>query len=342
MKATVAHEVEIHRSAEDVFDYCSDHTNEPRWNPHMERCENLTKGPVGVGTRFSMVIADKAMIGECVRFDRPNTWAVVGEMPMGKAGLEGRVIPTARGARLAMRMWIEPRGLAGLAAPLIRFRLKAAWRRDLANIKSILERLLINDVEPDREFVQRVSIHVNASPHKTMQALREVTLRDMPLASLLGELRYLPQRIMGRGQKRDVSRPFIDQVFDGGSVLVAERESESSEEIVIGGIGKYHQIVDQQPVRLPDVAHYRAFDDSHYQKLAMELATVASDGGCDLLLEAHTHPLGRLSKKAFARYWVVIDPMGRFVSWLLLRAGRRRAEGHERRPTGQFMPAPPS
>jgi hypothetical protein len=44
--------------------------------------------------------------------------------------------------------------------------------------------MLIDDVEPDPEFVQRVSIRVNASPHETMRALREVTLRDMPLASL--------------------------------------------------------------------------------------------------------------------------------------------------------------
>ena len=142
MKVMVAHEVEISRSAEEVFDYSSDQSNEPQWNPHMERCEKLTDGPVGAGTRYQVVLKGRPMIVECVRFDRPRTWATLSDVPEGwiaKAGLEGSVVPTAHGVRLAMRMWIEPRGLAGLAAPLTSLLLKPAWRRDLANIKSILE-----------------------------------------------------------------------------------------------------------------------------------------------------------------------------------------------------------
>ncbi len=139
MMATVEHEVQIHRSAEDVFDYCCDTTNEPQWNPHMARCEKLTDGPVGVGSRFLMVIDGKPMRGECVRHDRPWRWAMTGEGPFGKAGLEGRVVPVSPGVRVAMRMWIEPRGLLGLAAPLLRPLLRRRWQRDLERIKSLLE-----------------------------------------------------------------------------------------------------------------------------------------------------------------------------------------------------------
>jgi uncharacterized protein YndB with AHSA1/START domain len=139
MKAVVEHEVEINRSAEDVFDYCSDPSTEPQWNPQMNSCEKLTDGPLGVGARYRIVIKGKPMIVECIRFGRPKTWSTRSESPLMKAGLDGRVVPTSHGARVSMRMWIEPRGLAGLAAPLIRLLLKPAWRRDLANIKCILD-----------------------------------------------------------------------------------------------------------------------------------------------------------------------------------------------------------
>ena len=182
----------------------------------------------------------------------------------------------------------------------------------------------IDRIEPDRDFVQRVSVHVDASPREAMQALREVTPDDMPIATWLGELRYLPGRVAGRAEEpSDGSRPFIDEILEGGSVVLAERD----DDLVIGGIGKYHQIRDQQPVRIPDAGFYERVADASYPKLAIEVCAVERDEGCDLVLEAHTHPLGAATRKKFARYWLVIGPMGRFVSWLLLRAAKRRAEG---------------
>jgi hypothetical protein len=80
------------------------------------------------------------IVVKCVRFERPAAWALAADMRRGKAGFEGRVLPAKGGAHLAMRMWIEPRGLAGLAVPLIRRRLRPKWQRDISNIKSILER----------------------------------------------------------------------------------------------------------------------------------------------------------------------------------------------------------
>lgn len=182
--------------------------------------------------------------------------------------------------------------------------------------------MLIDTIEPDRRFVQRVRVHVDAPAHVAMRALREVTVSDMPLARFLGALRYLPARLMGRMKKPVTEQPFIDQLLEDGSVLLANRD----DDIVIGGIGKYHQIIDQEPLRIPDPFFYERFEGSAYEKLAMELRAIEREGGCDLVLEARTHPLGPESTRSFARYWKVIDPMGRFVSWLMLRAAKRRAE----------------
>ena len=38
-------EVDIKRSPQAVFDYCSDPSHEPEWNPMMKRAVKLTDGP---------------------------------------------------------------------------------------------------------------------------------------------------------------------------------------------------------------------------------------------------------------------------------------------------------
>ena len=50
-------EVDIRRSPEAVFDYCSDLSRESEWNPMMKRIEKLTDGPIGVGVRYATEFA---------------------------------------------------------------------------------------------------------------------------------------------------------------------------------------------------------------------------------------------------------------------------------------------
>jgi hypothetical protein len=68
-RVVVEAEVDIKRSPEDVFDYCSDPSHEPEWNPMMKRIEKITDGPVGVGTRFTTEFAKgPSMVMECIRY----------------------------------------------------------------------------------------------------------------------------------------------------------------------------------------------------------------------------------------------------------------------------------
>jgi uncharacterized protein YndB with AHSA1/START domain len=79
--AVIETAIDIARSAEVVFGYCSDHTNETEWNPAMRRVAKTTDGPIGVGTRYELeFLPGPPIAAECVRFapPHPGRWQVRG------------------------------------------------------------------------------------------------------------------------------------------------------------------------------------------------------------------------------------------------------------------------
>jgi uncharacterized protein YndB with AHSA1/START domain len=138
--AVIEAEADIERSPEDVFDYCSDHTHEPEWNIKMKEVEQLTDGPIGLGTRYRMEFTSApSIISECVRFERPSVWEMAGRSKLMTSGWRGRVLPSGDSAHLMLRMEIQLHGLLGLAAPLLRRRMRPELERDIATIKVRLE-----------------------------------------------------------------------------------------------------------------------------------------------------------------------------------------------------------
>jgi len=132
--------VDIGRSPEQVFDYCTDIRREPEWNPRTRRVEKLTQGPIGLGTRFEGEwIKGSPMVIEYVRFERPAQWATVGRATRLDAKSEGLVSATRDSAHLIVRMELRPRGLLALLLPLMRRAMLRREDRNLAMIKAILE-----------------------------------------------------------------------------------------------------------------------------------------------------------------------------------------------------------
>jgi hypothetical protein len=97
--AVVENTIDIARSPEDVFDYCVDLTREPEWNPKARRVEQVTAGPVGLGTRYEAeFLKGSPTTIEVVRFERPVAWETVGRSRRLDAKMEGRVLATEDGA----------------------------------------------------------------------------------------------------------------------------------------------------------------------------------------------------------------------------------------------------
>ena len=133
-------EVDIRRPPEAVFDYCSDLSHEPEWNPMMKRTEKLTDGPIDVGARYATEFAKgPRMVIEYTRYERPTLWSSVGDSALLKASGGGRVVPTSLGTHLIMHMELEPHGLLKLATPFLRHRLQSMYESDVCNIKARLE-----------------------------------------------------------------------------------------------------------------------------------------------------------------------------------------------------------
>lgn len=138
--AVIENEIDIKRSPQDVFEYCSDHTHELDWNPKMRFVNKLTEGPIGVGTRYEMeFIPGRPLIAECVHFERPTAWKVEGRALGMNVTLGGRVAAVNGGAHLVLETAFQAKGLRALALPLIRRRMWPEFERDVHTIKSILE-----------------------------------------------------------------------------------------------------------------------------------------------------------------------------------------------------------
>jgi hypothetical protein len=139
--AVLENAVEIARSPVEVFDYCSDLSNEREWTPgSMKSVEKLTDGPVGVGTRY---LAEWQQGGpntvEYTRFERPTSWEATSDSKMLGMVFQARVEPTSAGSRLIVRMDLRPHGLARLGSPILRRVMQREEVRNLAAIKRTLE-----------------------------------------------------------------------------------------------------------------------------------------------------------------------------------------------------------
>jgi Polyketide cyclase / dehydrase and lipid transport len=132
--------VEIRRSADDVFDYVTDISREFEWNPRTKRAAKLTHGPIRVGTRWEGEwIAGDPMLIDYVAFERPNSWLSTGRSRSLLVTNEGRVDPTADGARLTLHVELEPQGRLRLIGPLLGRIMRGRERQNLAAIKERLE-----------------------------------------------------------------------------------------------------------------------------------------------------------------------------------------------------------
>ena len=139
----VEESVVIQRPVEEVFAFVADQTNAPHWQSGLLEVRRTTEDPVGVGTKHTAV---RKFMGR--RLEATNEYVVYEPNKQvtfkgtaGSADFQHSYITEsiAKGTRLTSRMEMEPKGLFGLAEPLITPSLKREFVANLGELKDLLE-----------------------------------------------------------------------------------------------------------------------------------------------------------------------------------------------------------
>ena len=139
----VAATIRIDRSVEDVYAYASTYGTWPRWRTGVSESEQLTEGPVGVGTRIrgggKLLGRPVGIVIEVTAWERGSRFAY-----RGAAGpLRTHNIVTfervAGGTEVTWVDDVELRGIFRLLEPLMGRMVRRGYEADLGRLKAILE-----------------------------------------------------------------------------------------------------------------------------------------------------------------------------------------------------------
>lgn len=145
MSVDVLTEIDIDRPIETVAAYAADPTNAPEWYVNIEFAQWKTDPPLRVGTVVSFVakflgrrLAYDYEVAELIPGERLVMRTAQGPFPM-ETTYTWAPTPSG-GTHMTLRNRGEPSGFSKLLAPLMAPAMRRANRKDLAELKSTLER----------------------------------------------------------------------------------------------------------------------------------------------------------------------------------------------------------
>ena len=141
--ARVEGEIVIDRPPQQVFDFVADERNEPRYNPRMLSAEQISEGPIGLGTRFQTELKTMSgtmpMVVEFTGFERPQRLASMTRSAM--MDTEGALTfePVPDGTRMRWSWDVRLRGAMRAMRPFVGAIGRRQERRVWGALKQLLE-----------------------------------------------------------------------------------------------------------------------------------------------------------------------------------------------------------
>ncbi len=143
MSKRIEGDIIIRRLVEEVFDFCADESNEPRYNPRMTHAEQTSSGPICLGSQFEAEMRTMgrkvAMTIEWTAYERPRrlaSWTRLSGMDI-RGDL--RFEPVDEGTRMRWAWDLEPHGGLKLMGPIITLMGRRQERTIWASLKRVME-----------------------------------------------------------------------------------------------------------------------------------------------------------------------------------------------------------
>jgi hypothetical protein len=177
---------------------------------------------------------------------------------------------------------------------------------------------LLDAALPRWDVAERHARIVLAPPDGVWQALRDVSMRDLPVTRGLMRL-----RLAGRSSTGARDRNVLDALPPGE---LARREPH---ELLLGLVAPTSLRVDVQPVaalRPVDVDDLTRPLPDGWVRIGMDFRLTPVGRATRLVTETRVCATGPKAKRRFATYWLVIRPGSGLIRRELLRAVARRAE----------------
>ena len=131
--------VRIERPAEVVWDYFTDVSNDPDWNPSAIKARRTSDGPLGVGSTFHVVSKISGPMDlEYTEYSRPLRWSLRGVGRGMSFTYAEDLKPSGAGTELTSEMNLDPKGVYAVASPLIRI----VTKKQLEQVHTALKRKL--------------------------------------------------------------------------------------------------------------------------------------------------------------------------------------------------------
>jgi hypothetical protein len=187
--------------------------------------------------------------------------------------------------------------------------------------------LRLEEALPRFDFRERHARFIAASPAVVDQAVRAVTIREMPLARLLFALRAAPRRLSGKPSRfGEIDVPLVGLALENVFGVLGD---EQADELAIGMIGQPWRLTGAEPRRFESPEEFAAFAEPGVVKAAMNFRFEPQGKGTLLTTETRVQATDLVSRRRFRRYWLVIRAGSGLTRRSWLRAAERRAERSE-------------
>jgi uncharacterized protein YndB with AHSA1/START domain len=132
----------VHRPIEEVFLFVSAAQHLPQWQTSVLEARHTPEGPIGVGTKFTLVRAflgrkleQHAEVVEC----EPPTWYAYKSTSGPPTTGANRFEPTGEGTTVTIAFETEMGSVFALAEPLVARSMRRVVEASLGNLKDLLE-----------------------------------------------------------------------------------------------------------------------------------------------------------------------------------------------------------